>query len=221
MRKEVLDATYQNFHLSNKKYGFAHHLTSKGAFFREKIGKNKKILDLGSRDGVMTLVFSSENQVTCIDVDSRALKKCQEVVKCDVLHHDLNEIIPLKSDTFDVVVLADVLEHVVLQEQLVAECYRLLRRGGVFLGSSPNAYYYSNRIKMLMGVDLVEYIDPMHVRHFSMNSLEKLLSAKFPKTKIIPYGHNFLNKIVPRIFASDFLWIARKDDYDESFILDG
>lgn len=208
--KETLGEAYRQFHLRHGKYGFAHHLTSKGNFYRGEIGTGKKILDLGCRDGIMTSAFAEGNQLTCIDVDQTGLRCCAEKLQVNTVWHDINEPLPFNDASFDVVIASDVLEHVVLHQQLVSECRRVLGGNGIFLGSTPNAYYWSNRIRMLLGIDIIEYIDPMHVRHFSMDSLSRLIADSFSKVDVIPYGHHSLAKIMPKLFASDFLWKARK-----------
>jgi len=208
--KEALGEAYRQFHLRHGKYGFAHHLTSKGSFYQREVGMGKKVLDLGCRDGAMTSVFAEGNQIVCVDVDRVGLRLCAENLQIDTVCHDINEPLPFNDASFDVVVASDVLEHVVLHQQLVGECSRVLNDRGIFLGSTPNAYYWSNRIKMLFGIDIIEYIDPMHVRHFAMGSLSRLLSGVFSKVEVTPYGHHAFAKMAPRLFASDFLWKARK-----------
>lgn len=211
--KESLGKAYHQFHLRHSKYGFAHHLTSKGGFYQREVGVGKNVLDLGCRDGTMTSIFAEGNQLVCVDVDSAGLRLCAENLQVDTVWHDINELLPFDDASFDMVIASDVLEHVVLHQQLVDECSRVLNGGGVFLGSTPNAYYWSNRIKMLLGIDIIEYIDPMHIRHFSMSSLSSLLSGVFTEAEVIPYGHHTLVNIAPRLFASDFLWKARKKGY--------
>ncbi len=203
---------YRDFHARNGKYGFAHHLTTKGAFFKEMVGKNQKVLDLGCRDGVMTSTFASGNEITCVDVDDHALQLCGAKLSATLVWHDLNDPLPFEDGSFDVVVLSDVLEHVLLHEQLVKECNRVMKCGGWFYGSTPNAFYWSNRIKMLRGIDLVEYIDPTHVRHFALDSLAQLLAGLFHNVEVIPYGRHPFSKRWPTLFANDFLWKAQKPE---------
>lgn len=208
--RETLGEAYHQFHLCYSKYGFAHHLTSKGGFFRQEIGVGKKVLDLGCRDGTMTSAFAKGNQLTCVDVDLVGLKCCAEKIQANTVWHDINEPLPFDDASFDIVIASDVLEHVILHQKLVCECHRVLNNDGIFLGSTPNAYYWSNRVKMLLGIDVIEYIDPMHVRYFSLNSLSHLIAGSFCEVEIIPYGHHFMAKTIPRLFASDFLWKSRK-----------
>jgi SAM-dependent methyltransferase len=201
---------YQDFNLRNNKYGFAHHLTTKGAFLGSHIGSGKKILDLGSRDGVLVETFSSANSITCLEIDYRAAALCRKRLGVSVVQHDLNYLLPFKEESFDTVVAGDVIEHILLGQQLIQEIWRVLVYGGVFLGSVPNAFYWNNRICFFSGHDPHDFLDPTHVRHFSLSSLKQLLSRQFERIEIVPYGRHQLATALPTWFAGDFFWRAQK-----------
>ncbi|MFH0823845.1 MAG: class I SAM-dependent methyltransferase [Pseudomonadota bacterium] len=204
-----LGRMYHTYHLREGKYGFAHHLTTKGRFFRSEVGEGRCVLDLGSRDGTLTRTFARGNSVVCVDVDEYAASICRRFGLTSVCA-DLNACLPFAGQSFDVVVLADVLEHVLLGRELLEEIQRLLVPGGLFLGSTPNAFYWSNRVKMFCGKDPHEFLDPTHVRHFSLDSLRLTLSGCFADLRIVPYGHHSLARTLPKLFASDFFWLCRK-----------
>jgi len=204
-----LGKMYHTYHLQHGKYGFAHHLTTKGRLFGSTVGHGRKVLDLGSRDGTLTKTFASSNRVTCLDVDEYAAGICNRLGFSAVCA-DLNFALPFASDLFDVVVLADVLEHVLLGQELQKEIRRVLVPGGLFLGSTPNAFYWSSRLKMLVGKDPHEFLDPTHVRYFSLHSLKAFLSGCFDNPTVIPYGHHILATKLPSLFASDFFWVCKE-----------
>ncbi|MFA5184111.1 MAG: class I SAM-dependent methyltransferase [Patescibacteria group bacterium] len=208
--KERLSKFYQHFHERQEKYGFVHHLSAKIRYFQAQIGKNKKILDLGCRDGTMAKVFAAGNDLTGVDIDPKACELCRHNLGIKVIWHDLNEPLPFADASYDIVVLSDVLEHVFLTEPLLTEIYRVLKPGGLFLGSTPNAYYWSNRWHMAKGQDLIEYIDATHVRHFSLASLKGLLHNHFDSVAVIPYGQHIFSQYWPTMFAGDFFWKSIK-----------
>jgi len=201
---------YEDFHRKTEKYGFSHHLTTKGKFLNNHIGVGKKVLDLGSRDGVLTEMFSGSNFVTCLEIDRVAANLCRNRLGLTVIEHDLNYPLPFEKETFDTVVAGDVIEHVLLGQQLVQEVWQVLAHDGIFVGSTPNAFYWNNRIRFFLGCDPHEFLDPTHVRHFSSNSLTRLLRQQFEQVEIVPYGRHPLATILPSLFASDFFWYARK-----------
>ncbi|MCB8943121.1 MAG: class I SAM-dependent methyltransferase [Ardenticatenaceae bacterium] len=59
--------------------------------------------------------------------------------------------LPIESNSFDVVLLLDVLEHLPFPDQEVAleEIFRILRPGGMFIFSIPNLAHLISRIKFM------------------------------------------------------------------------
>jgi len=45
--------------------------------------------------------------------------------------------IPIKDESFDLIIIQAVLEHVLLPEKVVSECYRILRKGGIIYSETP------------------------------------------------------------------------------------
>ena len=104
------------------------------------------MLDLGCRSGALTRHFLEGNEVVGVDVDRAALAKAAELGITPVVA-DVDEPLPLDSETFDVVVAGELLEHVRFPRALVAEVRRVLAPGGVFVGSVPNAFRVQNRLR--------------------------------------------------------------------------
>jgi 2-polyprenyl-3-methyl-5-hydroxy-6-metoxy-1,4-benzoquinol methylase len=81
------------------------------------------------------------------------------------------------SDAIDVVVCADVLEHVRQPELLLAELAPRLAPGGAVLASIPNFGHWYPRIRTLFGMfdyDHRGILDRTHVRFFTRRSFERL-----------------------------------------------
>ena len=75
------------------------------------------------------------SSVTCADWSQSMHQNPQLDVICD-----LNDKLPFDSDTFDSILLSDVLEHIRKPEQLLNEIQRLLKKDGVLIMNVP--YYY-------------------------------------------------------------------------------
>jgi SAM-dependent methyltransferase len=73
--------------------------------------------------------------------------------------------------SFDCVVAVEVLEHVEMDADFVAEVYRVLKPGGVFVMTTPNG-------------DAVKNTNPDHKRHYTQRQLEELLQARFAKAEV-------------------------------------
>lgn len=98
----------------------------------------KSILDIGCGTG-QTLTFLSQvfpqAKLFGIDALPEAVKYSQErgheVLLSDALH------LPYPANTFDAVLLLDVVEHIKADVQVIAEAKRVLKPGGVLVITSP------------------------------------------------------------------------------------
>ena len=87
------------------------------------------------------------------------------------------------------------------------EVHRVLRPGGRFVGSVPNAFKLKNRITFLRGRWFEA--DPTHLRQFSPASLEALLAQRFTSVRIRPTVGRYA-RYWPRMLANDLVWSAVK-----------
>lgn len=83
-------------------------------------------------------------------------------------------------EEYDFAIALDVLEHVLEPETAVSKIRRSLKPGGMFIISVPNLGHYSIVRRLLFGD--FEYqdsglLDRTHIRFFTPNSLDRLLSG--------------------------------------------
>jgi SAM-dependent methyltransferase len=107
---------------------------------------DKDVLDLGSGFGGRPVRFLEvgARRVTGIEINeelvsySRAFaeKKAVDVERLRFVVGE-GERIPLANETFDLITMYDVMEHVVVPEQVLSECWRVLRPGGVLATVFP------------------------------------------------------------------------------------
>ncbi len=95
--------------------------------------KNAKVLDLGCGDGTFTQAVGKRigtDQLWGIDIRERLVKKC---IPKGINAHcgDLNDPLPFESNTFDVVIINQVWEHLYKTDFCLAEIRRVLVGGGV------------------------------------------------------------------------------------------
>ena len=90
------------------------------------------------------------------------------------------DALPYDDEYFDLVVFTETLEHVPRSPYaILADVKRVLRKGGVLLLSVPNLVSLTNRVKMLMGMDILSverfYVDSFgHFREYSMQEIKYL-----------------------------------------------
>jgi len=94
-----------------------------------------KLLDVGCGSGWLADHF---NDYTGIDGSPEAVAAAAAKGR-SILHADVDEPLPFPDESFDGVVLKDLLEHVADPVAVVRESRRVLRSGGRVFASSPDA----------------------------------------------------------------------------------
>ncbi len=213
MFKDVLESIYRDHHETKGRYGYLYCHGERGKYLQQWIGVNKKILDLGCRDGMLTSYYARGNEVLGVDVDRNALKMAKEKLNIDTLWVDLNTEWPFLPNSFDVVIACEIMEHLFFLEPFLQKVKESLKPGGLFLGSVPNAFRMRNRWKFLFGKAYEN--DPTHVRQFSVLGLQRILKKYFQNIEIIPIqGKIFpwipvtpkIPQSINQLFAKDLLW---------------
>lgn len=203
----VLARMYQEHHLEHSRFGFVFAGQERGQRFRTWVGTNQRVLDVGCRDGALTRYYAADNEVVGLDIDRRALDVCARDLGIETRWADFNQGLPFDDAYFDVVVAGEVLEHSISPALLVAEIARVLRPGGTFIGSVPNAFRLKNRFRFLIGREIES--DETHLHMFSVQALRALLEKHFCQIHIVPIASRFL-WLSPWLFANDLLWQCRK-----------
>jgi len=155
------------------------------------IGQGHDILEVGCRAGNLTQHYAAGNRVRGVDVDRNALKLFAERLGLDGQWVDLDsEPLPFADGSFDVVVFAEVMEHLRFPQKTLGEIARVLRPGGRMIGSVPNAFRLRNRLRFLAGRPYES--DPSHLRSYSHALLRRELAARFDAIEIHPVSGHLL-----------------------------
>ncbi|MDB2680364.1 class I SAM-dependent methyltransferase, partial [Candidatus Pelagibacter bacterium] len=133
-------------------------------YYQVKLKKKMTLLDLGSADNSFVQVAMNNGlDVQGIDVDKVNFE---------------NEDLPFAEKNFDIITLNSVLEHLHNPEKLLNNIKRILKDKGFFIIITPNWKYSFKEF----------YNDPTHVKPYTPESLEFLLSSfKFTNIKIVPW----------------------------------
>lgn len=113
--------------------------------------------------------------------------------KISFIKADLGKKIPLADNQFDCVLILAVLEHLEYPEEIIRECYRLLKPGGRLIVTVPSNYS-KPILLMLAGLGLISREEIFsHKHYFSKKDVEDMLAnARFKK--VISKSYNcFLN----------------------------
>ena len=152
-------------------------LSSHGQIVKYLSGRSSgEVLDLGCSDGLLSMQMKSLGYtVTGVDLEEhpQVFGRVDKFIQAN-LDAGLPEGLPTASD---VVVCADVLEHVRQPELLLAELAPRLAPGGAVLASIPNFGHWYPRIRTVFGMfdyDHRGILDRTHVRFFTRRSFERL-----------------------------------------------
>jgi len=142
-------------------------------------GKPRRVLDLGCSDGRLGERLRLMGH-TVIGVDT--VKFDGVGTRLDgFVEADLNEGIPAEvGNDFDVVLGADVFEHVANPARLLAQVPDVLAPGGVAMVSIPNFAHWYPRLRVVLG--RFEYerrgiLDSGHLRFFTQRSFERMVKS--------------------------------------------
>jgi SAM-dependent methyltransferase len=136
-----------------------------------------RVLDLGCSDGHLAArLRACGHQVTGVDLVAHngVKERVDRFVEADLEHG-----VPPEADgSYDVVLAADVLEHVRTPEQILHDVRGLLAPGGSLLASVPNFGHWYPRMRVALGrfdYDRRGILDRDHVRFFTRRSFERLV----------------------------------------------
>jgi len=136
--------------------------------------KNPRVLDIGCGRGLLLRAFQQQGgEVLGTEFSDGACRFAREVLKIPVqvgLLHELN----FPDQSFDVVVMWHVLEHVSDPRPTLAEVSRILRPGGIFLVGVPD---FGSPEARLTQAGWFHLDMPRHLSHHTRGSLEKILQA--------------------------------------------
>tara|TARA_B110000008_G_scaffold258694_1_gene277880 strand:- start:47 stop:691 length:645 start_codon:yes stop_codon:yes gene_type:complete len=208
--KSLIQSYYESHHIDGKRLNQSFLEIRRGKLFAKWIGTNKKILDLGGRDGTLTKYYVESNQVTLCDIDENALLYAKKKYQIDTMMVDLNQSLPFSDESFDFVVLAEVMEHLPYPSITLSEIKRVLKTNGQFIGNVPLAYHLKDRWQILRGRKLLISGDPTHLQFFSYDDAQKIISEYFSLKEIVILKGGKISKKFPKAFARNIAFRSSK-----------
>jgi 2-polyprenyl-3-methyl-5-hydroxy-6-metoxy-1,4-benzoquinol methylase len=145
------------------------------------VGTERRVLELGPSSGHMSRVLRQRGcTIVAIEHDpdaaAAAAGHCERMVVGDLDTLDLDA--ELDSDRFDVIVAADVLEHLKEPASALRRLRGFLSPNGCFVISLPNVAHADVRLALLQGhfrYQDLGLLDRTHLRFFTRESICQLL----------------------------------------------
>lgn len=114
---------------------------------------NSEVIDLGCGKGDFTVKVKERigcDEIFGVDTWRDGISE-SEGRGIKIIKNDLNKKLKIQSNSFDVVVSNQVIEHLIYPEVFVKEIYRILKKGGYAVISTENLSSWDNIISLLMG----------------------------------------------------------------------
>ncbi len=148
------------------------------------VGKNKRVLEVGCGPGSITKVLAQQEncQITGLELDLEAIKKvtpyCVEVMQADLNSSDWPNLVNDK-EKFDVIVAADVLEHLYDPWKALQRMVPFINANGYLVISLPHVGHAAV-ISCLINGDFAYrdwgLLDRTHIRFFGLKNIEALFA---------------------------------------------
>ena len=125
-----------------------------------------RVLDYGAGVGDLTrrlLAMDRFDSVSAADI----MRAPADLARVNWIEQDLNEQIPDAEGEYDVVIAAEVIEHLENPRFTVRELYRLLRPGGTVLISTPNNESWRSILAMLVRGHYVAFSESCYPAHIT------------------------------------------------------
>ncbi len=177
------------------------------------VRSNSRVLDIGCGSGYLSKAFKDKGcHVVGVEVSALAEAAKQH---CDqLLIGNIEEMtFPFPPQYFDVIVFADVLEHLKRPDLTLMRLKRFLAPKGIVIASIPNVAHARIRLNLLLGKFKYEgcgILDLTHLRFFTLDTVKQLFTESGYEITNIDYtGLGSVLKILPRWLAFQFIIVAK------------
>ncbi len=161
--------------------------------------RSGKLLDIGAATGFFMKIAKTRGfSVSGIEISAFAAQKGRkeglEIVTGDLIEHKYG------NESFDVITMFDVLEHVPDPKAIIFEVRRILKKDGLLLVNTPDAESLLAKIlgknwHLIMPPEHINYFSPKNLGDYlSKNGFSVLLSTKIGKRFTLQYILKMLYK---------------------------
>jgi 2-polyprenyl-3-methyl-5-hydroxy-6-metoxy-1,4-benzoquinol methylase len=146
-------------------------------------------------------------EIIGLDIDKQGIETLSKLMPNEVfiIHsaEELESCEELQDQLFDVIVAADVIEHLANVGLFLANIRKFLKPGGCLLISTPQSFSIKRMIPMIFSG--YEYVHPDHTAYYSVATLSCLLSRYGLNIKDM-YMFQWHNPTIRNRLANTVLW---------------
>lgn len=161
---------------------------------------NRRVLSVGCGSAALEAVLQEHyySYVVGLDYSKEAITVAKTRIKnafvFDLEKGSLKEILGKKR--FDIILFADILEHVRCPSVLLEEVKDFLKDTGVIVVSIPNIANWSIRLNLLGGrwdYTDVGLLDKTHIKFYTLKTAKKLITRRGYKIMSVDYSTSIVN----------------------------
>ncbi len=175
---------------------------------------NVRILEVGAGHGAFTeLLYNDGFDVSACDLFPQQFYLKE--VEC--LEADITKELPYSSDSFDVILAIEVMEHIHDHQVFFKEAARVLKKNGILLFSTPNILSLKSRIRFLFSGFFYAFKPLVHSQNDGLQHLASLtidqyenlaLNNGFSKLEISIDKRQSTSRLM--LFTVPLIWIYCK-----------
>lgn len=181
-----------------------------------ELDKNCKILDIGCASGYFLRLCDLVGCDTYgLDISEQAISQARIITRAKLYVHDVSKGLPMfDDDTFELVTMFDIIEHLDSPLFMLREVNRVLKANGRMVITTPNINAIGRLIWKSLGRESKWYgfIDKTHKNLYTLSSLEHLLEeAKLKALKRETPFHpapKILQKLINRTGLGGQIWLV-------------
>ncbi|MFC1621902.1 class I SAM-dependent methyltransferase [Patescibacteria group bacterium] len=172
----------------------------------ERFKRGGKLLDVGCGDGKVLELFDNGNW-KLYGIEPYGKPKNARAT----IHHVPFENTKLPDDTFDVITLWHVFEHIINPNLVLRELNRILKKNGLLFLSIPNVESFSAK---LFKNNWFALYPPVHIFHYSIDTIAKVLEKSgFEVKKVDKFSWEYTPFVILQsllnstgLFETNFLY---------------
>jgi SAM-dependent methyltransferase len=153
--------------------------------------KNKIVLDIASGEGYGgNLLSKNAKNVIGVDIDTTVIEFAKSKYKKYNLEFKVGSAdkIPVESNSIDVVVSFETIEHHDKHDEMFEEIIRVLKPDGILIMSSPDKLNYR---------DIPKFYNPFHIKELYREEFKQLIEKHFKNATIYYQSVVYGSLIVP------------------------
>ena len=145
------------------------------------------LLDVGAGIGQFLYYARQFFEVQGTEVSKEAIKIAKERYSVELREGTLENMNSFQNNSFDVITLTHVLEHVPHPSETLKRCYDLLKRGGLLFISVPNENFWS-RLHLSQHGGFIKYCVKLFLKGLGVSKYKT--TGRFKKITLDPHNHS-------------------------------